>query len=140
MKLIAKILGIVVLLGLFAGSNAYSQKVVKVKSNPHHKAVVVKNKNGKVKRVVYRPHWAPKRTYHHRWVYFPRHNFYWDNVKRVYVYRNGVKWVALATLPAAYAKVNLENEKSVELTTVDDSTETVYDKNEQHIKELKVEE
>lgn len=140
MKLIAKTFGIVLLVGLLASSNAFSQKVVKVKSNPHHKTVVVKNKNGNVKKVVYRPHWAPKRSYYHRWVYFPRHNFYWDNVKRLYVYRNGVKWVAVATLPATYSKVDLEKEKSVELTEADDSTETVYDKNEQHIKELKVEE
>lgn len=140
MKLLVKILGIVLLIGLFDSSNAYSQKVVTVKSNPHHKTVVVKNKHGKVKKVVYRPHWAPKRAYHHRWVYFPRHNFYWDNVKHVYVYRNGARWLTVATLPAIYAKVNLEKEKSVELTEVNDSTETVYDNNEQHVKELKVEE
>ena len=140
MKLIAKTFGIALLLGLFASSGAYSQRMVDVKSTPPHKTVVVKNKNGKVKKVMYRPHWAPKRTYYHRWVYFPCHNFYWDNVKRLYVYRNGIKWVAVATLPAAYANLNLEKEKSVELTEVDDSTETVYDKNEQHIKELKVQE
>ncbi len=139
MKLITKTLGIALLLGLFASSNAYSQKMARVKSSPHHKTVVVKNQNGKVNKVVYRPHWAPKRSYYHRWVYFPRHNFYWDNVRSVYVYRNGVKWVAVATLPSVYAKINLEKEKCVELTDVDDSTETVYDKNEQHIKELKVE-
>lgn len=46
----------------------------------------------------------------------------------------------MATLPAAYAKVNLEKEKSVELTEVDDSMETVFGKDEQHIDELKVEE
>jgi hypothetical protein len=140
MRQMAKFLGIVFLFVTIFSVSAYSQRIASDRANPAHKTVVVKKHNRWVKRVAYHPHWAPKRVYYHRWVYFPKHNFYWDNVKSVYVYRNGVKWVAVATLPKSYANVNLEKEKSVELTEVDDSTETVYDKNDEHIKTLKVDE
>ena len=122
---------IVVLIVALSSVAAYSQRIAMDKATPPHKTVVVKKHNRWVKRVAYHPHWAPKRVYYHRWVYFPKHNFYWDNVKQVYVYRTGVKWVAVATLPKSYANVDLEKEKSVELTEVDGSTETVYDNNEQ---------
>ncbi|BDX38498.1 hypothetical protein CYCD_18530 [Tenuifilaceae bacterium CYCD] len=140
MKIQLKLLIIVVLILTLGNFNVYSQRDAKNKSNPPHKTVVAKKQNRWVKRVAYHPGWAPRRVYYHRWVYFPKHNFYWDNVKQVYIYRSGLKWVAVATLPKSYVNVDLEKEKSVELTDVDDFTETVYDKNDEHIKTLKVEE
>lgn len=133
-----KLLIVVVFISTLFSMNLYSQRISRDVSTPPRKAVV--KHNWRAKPVAYHPHWAHKRVYYHRWVYFPKHNFYWDNVKQVYVYRSGLKWVAVAILPKSYVNVNLEKEKSVELTDVDDSTETVYDKNDEHIKTLKVEE
>lgn len=138
MKIYLKLLIIVAFILTLGNVNVYSQGDAKNKVNPSYETIVVKKHNRWVKRVAYHPSWDPTRVYYHRWVYFPKHNFYWDNKRQVYVYRDGVRWLMAPTLPAMYVNVTLEKEKCVELTQVDDYTEKVYDKNDEHRKTFKV--
>jgi hypothetical protein len=133
MKSIAKILTLTTVAFILASFAANAQNVVRVK--PGHKTVVVKHKGSRApKVVVYHPRWAPKKVYYRRWVYFPKYNFYWDNVREVYVYRNGNVWVTSAKVPAIVVNVDLSNEKQVELSEENDSVDEVYKNNEQHLK------
>lgn len=126
---------------LFTFSNALSQnKVVVKESNPKGKVVVVKHKNHRVKKVkVYSPRWSQKAKFHRRWVYFPRHNFYWDNHRNVYVVRTGTVWVVSKNVPSELKNVDLSKEKSVELSEDTDEQDSVQEKNEEHQKEFKIE-
>ena len=127
---------------IFIGlTNAFAQnKVMVVKEkNPRNKVVVVKNKNHHFKKVkVYHPHWSSRSSFRHRWVYFPRYNFYWDNFRNVYVVRTGTIWVTSETAPKEVEKVDLSKEKSIELSEANDTQETIQDKNEVHQTEYKV--
>ncbi len=136
MKTLAKIVSLTTFILVFAALNGVAQRVEKVKNQigRHNKVVVVKRGNhhrGRV--VVYHPHWAPKATFAHRWVFFPYHNFYWDNVRAVYVYKVNTVWVTNAEAPASLSKVDLEKEKHVELADVDDS-DSVQVSNDEHLK------
>ena len=129
---------VILLIGL---TNAIAQnKVVVKEKHQRNKVVVVKNKNHHVRKaVVYHPHWAPRVSYSHRWVYFPRHNFYWDNLRSVYVIRTGTVWVTSTVVPKEIEKVDLAKEKKIELSVESDSQDSIQDKNTEHQKEYKVE-
>lgn len=123
--------------------NRHTKVIVK---HPHHNAVVYKHPHG-VRRSAYRPavikvynpHWCPHRNYNRRWVYFPRYNFYWDNWRQIYVYRNANVWVTNPTPPPTIVNVNIENEKSYELKEDDDDTDDIYISNDNHTTEYKAE-
>ncbi|MBA3682537.1 MAG: hypothetical protein H0W73_15435 [Bacteroidetes bacterium] len=126
---------------LFISSDFFAQKG---KGHGHHKGhrhgkvVVVKRSSYRpAKVVVYHPHWRPKYAYNRRWVYFPRHNFYWDNWRNHYVYYNGGAWISQPTAPPIIVNVNLENEKNVELKEDDDDVDDVYQYNTKHKGEIK---
>lgn len=126
------------LLILFIGlANALAQSKVIVKEKaPRGKVVVVKNKNHHFRKAkVYHPHWAPKLSFRHRWVYFPRYNFYWDNFRNIYVIRTGTIWVTSETAPKEVEKLDLSKEKSIELSEENDTQESIQDKNGEHQKE-----
>lgn len=107
---------------------------------PHHrpgKVVVVKSKYRPAKVVVYHPYWGPKYNFHRRWVYFPRHNFYWDNWRQCYFFWNGVIWVNQVTPPPMVVNINLEKEKHYELKENEDDVDDVYQTNDSHKSEFK---
>jgi hypothetical protein len=81
---------------------------------------------------IYHPYWNSGFAYHRRWVYFPRHNFYWDNRRNMYLFWNGGTWVTAVTPPPVIVNVNLRKEKSYELPAGDDEVDDVYRSNSQH--------
>lgn len=101
--------------------------------------IVVRSKYRPNKIVVFHPHWGIKRNFNHRWVYFPRHNFYWDNWRNCYVYRNGNVWLTNTTPPSTVININIDNEKHYELKENEDDVDDVYSTNEEHQKEYKPE-
>lgn len=113
----------------------------KVAHHPHgHGKVVVKKSIYRpAKVVVYHPHWCPKRAYNRRWVYFPRHNFYWDNWRNHYVFWNGTVWINNPSPPPAVVNINIENEKHYELKDNEDDEDDVYKTNDSHKTEYKPE-
>jgi len=82
--------------------------------------------------VVYHPHWRPAYDYHRRWVYFPRHNMYWDNWRNHYVYVNEGVWVSRPTAPVTVVNINLDTEKSTELREDEDDNDDIYKSNDNH--------
>lgn len=125
--------------GTFAQKgHPHGNKKVIVKSP--HKTVIVNNphphkhRHWRHRRVVYHPVWAPGFAYYHRWVFFPRYNFYWDNYNNVYVYWGAGAWIRTATPPPAVINININNEKKYELDK-DDAIDDIYDNNETHKKE-----
>jgi len=137
MKTLAKIVSLTTLMLVFAALNGVAQRVEKSGNHNgrHNKVVVVKRGNHhRVRVAVYHPRWAPRATFAHRWVFFPYHNFYWDNVRAVYVYKENTVWVTNAEAPASLSKVDLEKEKHVELTDADDSNDSVEVSNDDHLK------
>ena len=88
---------------------------------------------------VFHPYWGLRRNFNRRWVYFPRYNFYWDNWRNAYVYRNGTVWVSNATPPPTIVNININNEKHYELKEKDDDVDDVYNTNETHQSEYKPE-
>lgn len=101
----------------------------------HHngKKVVVHRSHYRPRHVVvYHPHWRPAYSCSRRWVYFPRHNFYWDNWRNHYVFYNGAVWVSQANVPTTIVNINLQNEKTVELNDTMDDVDDVYKMNNQH--------
>lgn len=100
-------------------------KVV-VKNHPRGNRVIVRSAYRPAKIVVYHPHWRPNYGYHRRWVYFPRHNFYWDNWRQGYCYMNGPVWVFNASPPPIVVNVNLADEKNYELKEEQDDVDDVY--------------
>jgi hypothetical protein len=99
--------------------------------------IVVRSKFRPVNVVVYHPHWRPNYEYHRRWVYFPRYNFYWDNWRQGYYYRNGPVWIFNTTPPPVIVNVKIENEKNYELKEQDDDVDDVYKTNDNHQQEFK---
>lgn len=83
--------------------------------------------------VVHHPLWAPNRGYNRRWVYFPRYNFYWDNWRNVYVYRNETIWITNPSLPPALININIGAERNYELNDSEDDIDDVYNTNGKHI-------
>ncbi len=136
MKTFVRIGTLIALIFLFSISNGEAQRVVKVKNHQgrNGKVVVVKKGHHRHGRVaVYHPRWAPRVTFTHRWVFYPYHNFYWDNMRAVYVYKVNTVWVTNAEAPESISKMDLEKEKHVELTDVDDS-DSVQVSNDEHLK------
>lgn len=113
--------------------NRGAKVMVHNKGNGNQK-IKVKSKYRPAKIVVYHPHWHKTHTYHRRWVYFPRHNFYWDNWRQGYYYRNGAVWVFNTTPPPVIVNINLSNEKNYELQTDEDDVDNIYIVNEVHVK------
>lgn len=109
--------------------------------NGHHrggKVVVVKRSPYRPHRVVvYHPHWRPAYSYTRRWVYFPRHNMYWDNWRNHYVYLDKGVWISRPQAPAIILNVNLEREKNYELKTDEDDQDDVYNSNNSHRSQYK---
>ena len=109
----------------------------------HHqggKVMVVKASRWRpAKIVVWHPGWGPKRAFARRWVFFPRYNFYWDNWRNMYVYRNGTVWVNNSTPPPTVVNVNIDNEKHYELKENEDDVDEVYSNNDSHSKDYKPE-
>ena len=135
---------------LLGTNNSFSQKghghggrhggtkvVVKNNRHPHRGRVVVRSRYRPTKIVVYHPHWRPHFGYQRRWVYFPRHNFYWDNWRQGYYYRNGTVWMFNTTPPPVIVNVNLDKEPNYELKEDDDDVDDVYKTNDNHLKEFK---
>lgn len=113
--------------------------VVKPGHKPRGGAVVVRSKYRPAKVVVYHPYWRPAYTYHRRWVYFPRYNFYWDNWRNGYYYLSGPTWIFATTPPPAVINIKIENEKSYELKENEDDVDDVYKINDDHKKDYKEE-
>ena len=103
----------------------------------NHRVVIKRSAYRPAKVVVYHPHWRPAYTYHRRWVYFPRYNFYWDNWRNHYVFLNGNVWVSQPQAPVALINVSLDQEKSFELREHEDEVDDVYQTNPTHQTEYK---
>lgn len=114
-----------------APGSAFAQSPQRTK--PMTKAVVIKHqKSHSTRVVVYHPYWAPRNSFYRRWVYFPGHNIYWDNLRGLYVYRDGAVWVTSVSVPAVIANVVLSKEKHFELPEENDGIDEVYQRNQQH--------
>lgn len=108
--------------------------------------VRVRGKRGKAKRVVvvkrsvyrparvtvFKPAWHPRWTCHRRWVYFPKHNLYWDNWRNHYVFYNTNVWVSQSNPPTTLGTVNLAEEKYVELAEAEDDVDDIGSRNATH--------
>ncbi len=115
------------------GSRHHGNKViVKTHKGGGHKRVVVRSKYRPAKVVVYHPVWRPAYAYHRRWVYFPRYNFYYDNWRQGYYYKNSTVWVFNTTPPPTVVNVTLENEKNYELKEDEDDVDDIYQTNDNH--------
>src|SRR5687768_14062295 len=102
--------------------------------HPHKRVVVKRSVYRPAKVAVFYPRWRPNYGYHRRWVFFPRHNFYWDNWRNHYVFWNGAIWISQATAPPALVNINLEKEKHRELPEEADDVDDVYQSNPSHKK------
>ncbi len=131
---------------LFSSSLYFAQKRgghPNQKSNHHQqhrgkKVVVVKHSRYRPHKVrVYHPHWHPNYSYNRRWVFFPRHNMYWDNWRNQYVFWNGAIWVSQTNTPTVIVNVNLDKEKAVELKDDEDDVDDVYKANDTHKSQYK---
>lgn len=94
----------------------------------HAKARVVVVKHSRFRPrhvVVFHPRWHPRLTCNRRWVYFPRHNFYWDNWRNRYVFYSGTVWVSKAQPPSTVGNINLADEKFYELDEADDDNDAI---------------
>jgi len=140
MKTIYKTSFIILIISFTGLTNSFAQNKVVNEKHSRNKVVVVKNKNHHARNViVYHPHWAPRASFNHRWIYFPRYNFYWDNLYNVYLIRRGTIWVTSTIVPVEIKKVDLVNEKKVELSEENDSQNSIQDKNAEHQTEYKIE-
>lgn len=133
MKKCASIVAFALMALMAVSGSAFAQRPQRTK--PVTKAVVFKHKKNHSKRVVvYHPYWAPRMAFYRRWVYFPRLNIYWDNLRGLYVYRNGTVWVTSVSIPAVIVNVDLSKEKHFELPEENDAVDEVYQSNQQHSK------
>jgi hypothetical protein len=116
----------------------HNNRIVVVGNNRHGNKVVrsIYRPN---KIMVFHPRWGVKRNFNRRWVYFPRYNFYWDNWRNAYVYRNGTVWTSNATPPPVIVNIDINNEKHYELRENDDDVDDVYITNDIHQTEYKPE-
>jgi hypothetical protein len=137
MKTAVRTLSVAFVFLFLSFTNVVSQNKVVVKENsPKGNVVVVKHKNHVKKVKVYHPRWSHVK-FHRRWVYFPSHNFYWDNHRNVYVIRTGTVWVVSKSLPNELKKVDLSKEKCIELSEDADEQDSIQEKNEEHLKQYK---
>jgi hypothetical protein len=118
--------------------NRHKNTKVVVKNNHRQSSrVVIRSPYRPAKVAVYHAHWRPNYSYHRRWVYFPRYNFYWDNWRQGYYYRNGAVWMFNVTPPPVIVNVNLEKEPNYELREDDDDVDDVYKTNDTHVNEFR---
>lgn len=125
-----------IIISLIASKGLAQPKGLVVKERRHDKVVVVKNRH---RAVVYHPRWAPRVRFYHRWVFFPRYNFYWDNFHSVFVIRTGAVWVTSTTTPKEVENVDLSKAKKVELSEENDAKDSIQDKNDDHQKTYRAE-
>ncbi len=123
--------------GHSAGHSAVKTKVI-VKNKPHRR-VVVRSRYRPSKLLVFHPYWAPQKAYNRRWIFFPKLNLYWDNWRQMYAYKNGTIWIMNATLPSYIENKNILDEKSYELKELEDEVDDVYEINDLHKTEYKIE-
>lgn len=138
MFILKKITFTVIAIVLLGTANAVAQR----HGGRHHggKVIVVKGSPFRpAKIVVWHPGWGPRHSFVRRWVFFPRYNFYWDNWRNMYVYRNGTVWVTNTNPPPTTVNVNIINEKHYELKENEDDVDDVYNNNESHTKDYKPE-
>ena len=122
--------------GGHGGGHGY--KGFKVNNGGGNNVVIIKKSKFRPNKiVVYHPYWRPKYSYNRRWVYFPKHNFYWDNWRNHYVFYNGTVWLSQPTAPPIIVNVNLEKEKHYELKEIEEDDDDVYKTNENHKSEYK---
>ncbi len=121
------------------GYGHHNNRGVVVRNNRHVNRIIVRSMYRPNNIVVFHPYWGIKRSFNHRWVYFPRHNFYWDNWRNVYVYRSGAVWVSNQTPPPVIVNVNINEEKHYELKENEDDVDDVYSTNDLHKTEYKPE-
>ena len=110
---------------------------VVIQNNRYNNRVVVRSIYRPERIVVFHPYWGMKRNFYRRWVYFPRYNFYWDNWRNCYVYRNGNLWITNTVPPPTIVNININNEKHYELKEHDDDVDDVYKTNDSHQTEYK---
>lgn len=110
-----------------------------VRTHENKRVVVNHSRYRPTKIVVYHPVWGPRHAFHHRWVFFPRYNFYWDNWRNMYVYRSNNLWVTSVSAPPIVVNVNLESEHQYELREDWDDNDDVYYNNDEHLKVYKEE-
>ncbi|MDP2385032.1 MAG: hypothetical protein Q8M29_01555 [Bacteroidota bacterium] len=125
----------VILFILLQSTSLFAQKKAHHKHGGNKKVVVVKNHHHhghKHYKPVYHPVWGPKIGFYRRWVFFPRYNFYWDNLNSQYVYWGGNVWIRTASPPPAIINVNISNEKKYELKEPEDTINDIYGNNSAH--------
>jgi hypothetical protein len=112
---------------------------VVIQNNRNPNRVIVRSVYRPNRIIVFHPYWGMKRNFNRRWVYFPRYNFYWDNWRNCYVYRNGNVWITNTVPPPTIVNININNEKHYELKEHDDDEDDVYKSNDTHQTEYKPE-
>ena len=126
-----------ILLSVFISETAFAQRQGRHRHRGK-KVVVVKHSRFRPKRVVaFRPVWHPHLTFQRRWVYFPRHNFYWDNWRNHYMFYNGTVWISQSKPPESAAQVDLAQEKFYELNESDDDSDDIAIANNEHKEKFK---
>lgn len=123
---------------VFIALSGKTQDLPKVEGSHRYKAKVVRKKPPVKKTKIYHPAWGPKFTFRNRWLYFPRYNFYWDNVQNVYIIKRGNAWVVLNSKPKEVEKVDLVTERIVELNDEENKTDAIQEKNSEHKAKYKV--
>ena len=115
-----------------------AQDVPKIERHPRYKVNNARKRPPLKKTKIYHPVWGPKFTFRNRWIYFPRYNFYWDNIRNVYIVKRGNIWVVLKSKPKEVETVDLVTEKIVELNDEENKTDVIQEKNSEHQKKYKV--
>jgi hypothetical protein len=124
-----------IILAVFISDSAFSQRKARQRGKT---VVVVRHSRYRPRHVsVFRPHWHQRLTCQRRWVYFPRHNFYWDNWRNRYLYFNGAIWVSKSTAPATVSNVVLADETFYELNETDDDNDDIALANKEHQEKYK---
>lgn len=119
------------------GGHPHGKTKVVVTNRRHPNTRVIKSHYRPKSLVVFHPVWGPNRNFNRRWVYFPRHNFYWDNWRQMYVYRSGNVWIYKSSPPPVVVNITIDNEKHYELKETEDDIDDVYNTNDAHQTEYK---
>jgi hypothetical protein len=124
---------LVLLLSVSINAALFSQKRNHGHKHHRHNKVIVKRSPYRPRKViVYHPHWRPTYTYNRRWIFWPKHNFYWDNWRNQYVFWNGTIWVSQVARPAIIVNLNLAEEKHHELKDSEDDNDEISSSNSAH--------
>lgn len=123
---------------VFISELSFSQRHERHGRHRGKRVVVVKHSRYRPRRVtVFRPAWHPQWACQRRWVYFPRHNFYWDNWRSHYMVYSGSVWVSQSGAPTSAGKLNLADEKYYELNEADDDNDEIAVANNEHREKYK---